>query len=78
MTMISIGYPQTLIAGTIYALPAQACQLLGHGATTWDLSNDPAMGVVINVATTTINQATSAGFIRANTTNGNLSISPIR
>lgn len=78
MTSLSVGYPQAVVAGTIYALPARACHMFAHGSfTSIDFSNQDTMADVQNVVATEFSNTVSAGFVRFVGGAGFVSLKPV-
>lgn len=72
-TLISAGYPQTLLSGVTYALPTIPCEWFAQGAGTIQISNDgttwaaPAANALLNGA-----------FVRSNAGDAILNLKPYR
>lgn len=78
MITLSLGYPQTLVADQIYALPARASHLFAHGSfTSIDFANNAIMSDPDNVVATEFSATVGSGFIRFNGGAAEVKLTPL-
>lgn len=74
MTLISIGYPQTLTQSVVYACPAKACYVVSNAALEFSLDGTNFTAVV---AATTTGTTSAFPFVRCTTGNAIVSFKPV-
>lgn len=79
MQLVSIGYPQILLADTVYAMPSRALHMLALGSfTSIDFANSSDMIDALNIVTAgEFHERVSTTFIRFNAGNANVSVRSI-
>jgi len=61
---LQVGYPQTMVVGTVYALPASRCLFFAGGTGTFTQSSDAAFTVPVALTLTSGQAEVSGAFIK--------------